>query len=150
MNWSGSLRGITQRHHKQILAAGFLLGSVLLGGCASTQSAPITSAAPLEISPATDGALQKYLGAVAHNPGAFAVSVDGNNSYMGYCPERVCTNNFFVEITLKRCQSLSGQKCVLLFSGRQPRQAYSVAADRNTSGLHGSREGVPREWFFPF
>lgn len=150
MNWHGSSRGSTHRCHKQILAAGFLLAAVLLTGCANTQPQPVTSTAPLDISPATDGALQKYLGAVAHNPGAFAVSVDGNNSYMGYCPERVCTNNFFVEITFKRCESLSSQKCVLLFSGRQQRQAYSVAADRNVSGLHGSREGVPREWFFPY
>jgi hypothetical protein len=129
---------------------GLLLAAALLTACAATQPAPMTNAAPLEISPATDGALRTYLQVIRHNPAAFAVSVDGNNSFMAYCPDRICMENFFGSEATRRCESLSGEKCVLLFIGRQPRQAYSVAADRNISGRHGSRTGIPRDWMFPY
>lgn len=134
--------------HWNLAAA--LLAASLLGGCANTQPQPVAGGAPLEISPATNGALQKYFSVIRHNPAAFAVSVDGNNSFMAYCPDRVCTENFFGMDALRRCESLSGGACTLLFVGREPRQAFSVAAERNISGRHGSRVGVPRDWMFPY
>lgn len=141
---------ITQQAGKGRRPWAMLLAGVVLAACAATQPAPMANAAPLEISPRTDVALQKYLQVIRHNPAAFAVSVDGNNSFMAYCPDRVCTQDFFGMEATRRCESLSGEKCVLLYLGRQPRQAYSVAADRNIGGLHGSRSGIPREWMFPY
>ena len=132
------------------LVAGLFVAATLLTACAATQPAPMANAAPLEISPRTDGAVQKYLQVIRHNPAAFAVSVDGNNSYMSYCPDRYCVENFFGMDALRRCESLSGEKCTLLYLGRELRQAYSVAADRNVGGMHGRREGIPRDWRFPY
>lgn len=151
MGWyqqaSGDRRG---RYRAATLAAAFLAGALPLNGCTGKGPAPVAGAEPLEISPATNGALQTYLRVIRHNPAAFAVSVDGNNSFMFYCPDRVCTNTFFSGEALERCEGLGGQECVVMYLGREPQVAFSLGADKNVAGLHGKREGVPRDYILPW
>lgn len=135
-----------RRDNVKSFAGGFLLAAALLGGCAATTAAPTPGAAPFEISQTTNNNLQTYLKEIGlHNGGAFAVSVDGNNSFMNYCPERVCVSNLFGGIASSRCESISGQECFLLFVGREPRRAFSVAADKGVTGQHGRREEMPHD-----
>lgn len=135
-----------RRYDVKSLAGGFLLVAALLGGCAATTAAPTPGDAPFEISQTTNDALQRYLKEIGlHNGGAFAVSVDGNNSFMNYCPERVCISNLFGGVASSRCESISGQECLVLFVGREPRRAFSVSASRGIAGKHGKREELPHD-----
>lgn len=137
----GYPRSSIGRYDVKSFAGGFLLAAVMLGGCAATAAAPTVGAAPFEISQTTNDALQRYLQEIGpHNPGAFAVSADGQNSFMNYCPERVCASNLFGGIASARCESMSGQECLLLFVGREPRHAFSVSADKGVTGKHGKRQ----------
>lgn len=138
--------GRKRRHDVKSFAGGFLLAAALLGGCAATTAAPTAGEAPFEISQTTNDALQRYLKAIGlHNGGAFAVSVDGNSSFMNYCPERTCVSNLFGGIASSRCESISGQECILLFVGREPRRAFSVSANKGVTGQHGKREEMPHD-----
>jgi hypothetical protein len=124
---------------------GAALAGILLSACAAPRMpAPVAGTAPLEISQATNDALQEYLALIHPNRrGAFAVSLDGNNSYAYYCPEMSCQSNLFGGVSTSQCESLSGQECVLLYASREPRVAYSVAGDKGVAGRHGVRRGRP-------
>jgi hypothetical protein len=135
-----------RRYDVKSFAGGFLLAAAMLGGCAATAATPTPGETPFEISQSTNNALQLYLTEIGlHNGGAFAVSVDGNSSFMNYCPERVCISNLFGGVASSRCESISGQECFLLFVGREPRRAFSVAADKGVTGQHGKREELPHD-----
>lgn len=122
-----------------------LAAAVLVAACTSARMpAPVPGETPLEISQATNEALQEYLALIYPNKrGAFAVSPDGLNSYTYYCPEISCQSNLFGGIATSQCESLSGQECVLLYASREPRIAYSVAATKGATGKHGVRRGRP-------
>lgn len=124
---------------------GIALTALLLGACAQPRiPAPVAGASPLEISQATEDALQEYLALISPNRrGAFAVSVDGKNSYAYYCPEISCQSNLFGGVATSQCEGLSGQECVLLYASREPKTAYSVGSDSGIAGKHGLRRGRP-------
>lgn len=114
--------------------------------CAPTRPAPAAGQSPLVISQSTNNALQKYLGLIYPNQrGAFAVSMDGANSYTFYCPEIACTPSLFGSIAVRQCESLSGQPCYLFFVAQDPRMAYTVASSKGVIGRHGIKRGTPTE-----
>lgn len=132
-------------HRLTKFGLGAALAGILLSACAQPRiPAPVAGASPLEISQATEDALQEYLALIAPNRrGAFAVSVDGNNSYAYYCPEISCQSNLFGGVATAQCEGLSGMECVLLYASREPKIAYSVAGDAGVAGKHSVRRGRP-------
>ncbi|MDY0871943.1 hypothetical protein [Dongia rigui] len=112
--------------------------------CAQTRPAPAAGQDPLVISQSTNTALQKYLGLIYPNQrGAFAVSMDGANSYTFYCPDIACTPSLFGSIAVRQCESLSGQPCYLFYVAQDPRMAYTIATTKGVIGRHGIKRGVP-------
>lgn len=124
---------------------GGVIAALMVSACTTARMpAPVPGATPLEISQATNDALNKYLALIDPNRrGAFAVSLDGLNSYTYYCPEISCQSNLFGGIATSQCESLSGQECVLLYSSREPRVAYTVSTAKREIGRHGQRRGRP-------
>jgi len=129
---------------RRVLFASALAASIL-GACAAPQAATLAGGqSPMEISRATNTALLKYFDLIEHTRrGAFAVSLDGKNSYSYYCPEITCQSNFFTDVALTQCRSLSGQDCIVLYVARDPRLAYSVNTAEGLDGRHGLRRGKP-------
>lgn len=140
----GEAAGIRRHGRRRIVFATAFTGAIL-AACAAPQAATSgIGKSPLEISQSTNRALAKYFDLVNHTRrGAFAVSLDGTNSYAYYCPEISCTSNLFAGVATHQCQSLSGQECVVLFNARNPSLAYSVSTKPGASGRHGMRRGIP-------
>ncbi|TDQ82337.1 hypothetical protein A8950_2160 [Dongia mobilis] len=126
------------------LQFGIAFLAATLAGCAAPQAATTPGAAPLVISQSTAEALQEYLGKLdPMRRGAFAVSVDGRNSYGVYCPEISCQINVFGGTALSQCRSLSGQECRLLYVAMEPRIAFTVATAKGPAGKHGLKRARP-------
>jgi hypothetical protein len=127
------------------IVGGGVVAALMVSACSTARMpAPVPGATPLEISQATNDALGRYLALIDPNRrGAFAVSLDGLNSYTYYCPEISCQSNLFAGIATSQCESLSGQECVLLYSSREPRVAYTVSTTKREIGRHGLRRGRP-------
>lgn len=72
-------------------------------------------AEPIEISDRVWGSFQEYLREIGStNPGAFAVTKDGNSSYYIYCPEFRCVSGqTYRHEALRRCAATAGRECVL-------------------------------------
>ncbi|MBL8710952.1 MAG: hypothetical protein JNL25_17285 [Rhodospirillaceae bacterium] len=117
----------------------------MLAACAASRvPTPTQGAAPLVISQATYAALNEYIDAIyPYRRGVFAVSADGNNSFYFYCPDASCETNLFGTHAVAQCESLSGQDCLMLYVGLEPRSAYTVASAKGVAGHHGKRRARP-------
>jgi hypothetical protein len=138
----GSLMAKVQmgKRPRRALTAAVMAG-ILMGACTTPRAAaPTPGATPFEISQSTNAALQEYFGLIGqHQRGAFAVSADGKNSYAYYCPDLVCYSNLFTGVATSQCESMTGQECIVLFLAREPRAAFTVAADKGIAGNHAVR-----------
>ncbi|HEU4826292.1 MAG TPA: hypothetical protein VFS85_07430 [Dongiaceae bacterium] len=122
-----------------------LLLALALAACATPPATP-PSGTPIALSPATQGELAAYLGKVkVTRPGAFAVSPDGRNSFYTWCSDTACMTSNYSIPALRRCQSLAGTECLVLYVRNQPRFAFSRRVDGRT-GRHGSQEQPPLEF----
>lgn len=129
---------------RRCLKFGIAFMAASLAACAAPQAATTPGAAPLEISQSTDEALKQYLGKLdPMRRGAFAVSVDGRNSYGIYCPEIGCQINVFGSLAVSQCESLSGQECLLFYVAMKPRVAYTVSTAKVPAGKHGLKRERP-------
>jgi hypothetical protein len=119
-----------------------ILSLTLLGACVSTQPARLDG--PFSITPATETALLDYFKKIhLTRRGAFAASMDGADSYYSYCPQANCMDPFHANIAQRKCESLSGKECRLLYIDTSPRMGARVDAGRGEPGKHGSSEGLP-------
>jgi hypothetical protein len=117
------------------IVAGILFA---LSACASEPKT--LPSGPVAISPRTEGELSAYLRKVkVTRPGAFAVSPDGLNSFYTWCNDTACATSSYTIPAQRRCQSLAGQPCVILYVRNQPRLTYS-RSDAAGEGRHGSEE----------
>lgn len=129
-----------RRHGATCVIGGLVIA---LAACAHIPEPPAPGQEPLVISQSTNAALQQYLAKVGTYGGAFAVSLDGENSYYVYCPDVTCTPSLYGGIAQTQCYSLSGQECYLFYVRNQPRIAYTVAPQKSSGGHHGSRRAQP-------
>jgi hypothetical protein len=138
--------------HTRTIAATLLavLAPVVLGlsACAAPNAAP-PSRTPIAITPETNAEITKYLRIVkSTRPGAFAVSADGRDSFFTYCEDISCAAPSYTQPALRGCQSYSGAPCIILFSRKEPRVAFTRTENAGTGGRHGSEE--QRELDFDF
>lgn len=125
--------------------AAALLPAMILAGCTGAP-APTDSGPPIAISPATQGELASYLQKVkVTRPGAFAVSVDGRNSFYTWCDDTVCMISTYSIPALRGCQSFGGKECIVLYVRNEPRRAFTRASDA-APGQHGSEEQMRVEF----
>jgi hypothetical protein len=118
-----------------LFAGAFLLA---LSSCASEPNT--LPSGPIAISPQTEGELSAYLRKVkVTRPGAFAVSLDGLNSFYTWCDDTICGTTSYTAPALRGCQGLAGQSCVILYVRHEPRLTYS-SGNSAGEGRHGSEE----------
>jgi hypothetical protein len=134
-------------HTKTIAAAILTPTLLLLAACAPNAAPPPRT--PIAITPETNAEITKYLRIVkSTRPGAFAVSPDGRDSFFTYCEDISCAAPSYTQPALRGCQSYSGAPCIILFSRKEPRVAFTRTETAGTGGRHGSEE--QRELDFDF
>lgn len=116
-----------------------LVLAAMVSGCAGPSAAPPPDG-PIAITRQTDAELAVYLRKVrVTRPGAFAVSPDGRNSFYTWCDNTVCAVSNYSIPALRRCQSLSGTPCLILYVRNQPRLAFTQNGG-DAPGRHGSEQ----------
>jgi hypothetical protein len=122
--------------HLPRIAAGLFV--LALSSCASEPKT--LPSGPIAISPQTESELSAYLRKVkVTRPGAFAVSLDGLNSFYTWCDDTICGTTSYTAPALRGCQGLAGQSCIILYVRHEPRLTYSRGNSAG-EGRHGSEE----------
>lgn len=96
---------------------------VLLAACTSTQK----HVGKITLTQETNRNFQQYLAAIGINqPGAFAVSLDGRNSYYIWCREMMCMGGPTYKNDAKRACEKFGKECVVLAYRKDTLVPYDV------------------------